>query len=157
MRGSVEDDDNDDIFWFLARAVVPSQGDLAVGTLVLHVLQTVHTEGQAEAGPEHGEADDQAEGPGHGAGLSSGGGGYVHLAAGALDPGWLGAELWHGDLDHLNYRLDWDSWLHKPSSSRLESVLVGRGQVLAWGRGLFLITVLLSPQSRHFDPLSSAR
>jgi len=103
--------------------VVPAQGDLAVRTLVLHILQTVQTEREAETRPEHGEAEDDAEGAGHGAGLAAGGGRDVHLAAGTLEPSGAGTQLWHGNLHHLHYRLH--SWLYKSSSvSSLDGVLV---------------------------------
>ena len=55
------------------------------------VLETVHTEGDTEAWPEHGEAEDQAEAPGHHAGLAAGAGGDLHLTARTLQPGGAGA------------------------------------------------------------------
>ena len=71
--------------------MVSAQRDLAVWTLVLHALQTVHAEGEAEAGPEHGEAEDEAEAPGHHAGLAAGAGCDLHLTARTLQPGGAGA------------------------------------------------------------------
>ena len=58
---------------------------------MLHALQTVHAEGEAEAGPEHGEAEDEAEAPGHHAGLAAGAGCDLHLTARTLQPGGAGA------------------------------------------------------------------
>merc|ERR1712018_70391 len=75
----------------LAGPVVPAQGDLAVGALVLHLLQAIQAEGHTEARPQHGEAQHQAQTPGHQAGLAAGAGRDLHLTAGALQPGWVGA------------------------------------------------------------------
>jgi len=67
---------------------------------VFDVLETVHTEGDTEAGPEHGEAEDQTEAPGHHAGLSAGPGGDVHLTAGTHQPGRARTELGHLNLKY---------------------------------------------------------
>ena len=64
------------------------------------VLQTVHTEGETEAGPEHGEAEDQAETPGHHAGLAGGPRGDLHLTARAHQAGGVGTELGHWNLKY---------------------------------------------------------
>ena len=58
---------------------------------MLHLLQAIHTEGHTEARPQHGEAQHQAQAPGHQARLAAGAGRDLHLTAGALQPGWVGA------------------------------------------------------------------
>jgi len=73
---------------------------------VLDVLETVHTEGDTEAGPEHGEAEDETEAPGHHAGLGAGPGGDVHLAAGTHQSGRVWTKLGHLNLkNHFYYNL----------------------------------------------------
>ena len=62
------------------------------------VLETVHTEGETEAGPEHGEAEDETEAPGHHAGLAAGPGGDLHLTAGAHQAGRAWTKLRHWNL-----------------------------------------------------------
>ena len=86
--------------FFLACFVVSAQDDLAVGTFVFDVLETVHTEGDTEAGPEHGEAEDQTEAPGHHAGLGGGAGGDLHLTTRTHQAGRLGTKLGHWNLKY---------------------------------------------------------
>ena len=69
------------------------------------VLETVHTEGDTEAGPEHGEAEDQTEAPGHHAGLGAGPSGDLHLAAGTYQPGRVRTKLGHLNLKYHHYNL----------------------------------------------------
>ena len=64
------------------------------------VLETVHTEGDTEAWPEHGEAEDQTEAPGHHAGLAAGPGGDLHLTAGTHQAGRVGTKLRHWNLNY---------------------------------------------------------
>jgi len=113
---------------FSAGILVFAEDDLAVWTLVFHVLQAVHTEGETEAGPEHGEAEDQTEAPGHHAGLAAGPRRDLALAARADQANRLGSQLWHLNLhnsdDGLDIGVDKSSGL-----SSLDGVLIGRRKV----------------------------
>ena len=82
----------------LAAISISSDYNFALRTSVLDILKTVHHAGQAEAGPEEGEAEDGAEGPGHQARGAGGVGCYVALTVWTLDSRWLRSQLWHGNL-----------------------------------------------------------
>ena len=41
----------------LDAALIASKGSITVGAAVLHILEAVDAEGDAEAGPQHGEAE----------------------------------------------------------------------------------------------------
>ena len=60
----------------LETTLVATKGRLTIGTSVFHILQAVHTEGNTEAGPEHGEAENTGDCPCHHTWLA--GGGRVH-------------------------------------------------------------------------------
>jgi len=55
-------------FGDLHASLISSKGGITVRAAVLHILETVDTEGNAEAGPEHGEAERARGRPGHYAG-----------------------------------------------------------------------------------------
>ena len=46
-------------------ALIVSKGSITIGAAVLHILEAVDAEGDAEAGPEHGEAEGARHRPGH--------------------------------------------------------------------------------------------
>merc|ERR1719232_1641311 len=56
-------------FVALEATFVSSKSHFAAWTFVSHRLETVHTEGDAGAGPEAEQAAGAAQDPGHGAGL----------------------------------------------------------------------------------------
>ena len=93
--------DNSEILAALppSDAPVPADGDLAGGAAVLHVLEAVHAEGHAEAGPQHREAEDGRDGPGHHAGLGADGGGDAGLAGRTGRLHRAGAEVRRLDVD----------------------------------------------------------
>merc|ERR1712165_686713 len=49
----------------LDAALIASKGSIAIGAAVLHILEAVDAERDAEAGPEHGEAEGARDRPGH--------------------------------------------------------------------------------------------
>ena len=55
--------DNTTFGEILHTALIASKGGITIWAAVLHILEAVDTEGDAEAGPEHGEAEDEAEAP----------------------------------------------------------------------------------------------
>jgi len=67
-----------------------------IGTTVLHILETVHTEWETEAGPQHGEAEDGRQAPGHQAGPATGAGGYIGLTIGTNCLHRVWAKVWGG-------------------------------------------------------------
>jgi len=91
----------------LSATVVPAQHHLAAGALVLHLLQAVHAEGDAEAGPQHGQAEDGAHPPCQHAG---GGGGLCRdalLAAGTDHPDSLAPQIYGWQLHHPHHLGRW--------------------------------------------------
>ena len=65
------------------------------------VLETVDHAGQAEAGPEEGEAEHSGQGPGHEARGAGGVCCYVLLTVGTSDSGGLRSKLRHCDLQTI--------------------------------------------------------
>ena len=65
---------------------------------MLHVLEAVHHEGDAEARPEPGEAEGGAEEPGHEAWFAGGRGRDSELTVRTLDGGRVGAKLGNWNL-----------------------------------------------------------
>jgi len=125
---------------------------------MFHVLQTVHTEGETEAGPEHGEAEDQAEAPGHHAGLAAGPRRDLALTARADQAGWLRTKLGHLNLHNSDDGVDRMSssnsmWVDKSSGlSMFDGVFIGWREV--WTGDIcfiLLLTFWSSPLSRHIS------
>ena len=57
--------DNKTFGEILHAALIPSKCSITIRAAVLHILEAVDTEGDAEAGPQHGEAERARDRPGH--------------------------------------------------------------------------------------------
>jgi len=91
---------------FLASLLVSAHHQFTSWTEMLHVLETVHHEGDTEAGPEPGEAEGGAQEPGHEPRLARGRGRDGGLAVGTLDVGRVRTKFRNWNLNNLDNSFD---------------------------------------------------
>ena len=141
-------------------ALVPSQDSFTAWTLVFYILETGDTEGGTEAWPQHGEAEDGTQPPGHHTGRGGGLCGDTHLTILTNHANSMTPQVWSWHLHYLDHRLhSWGvSWGVGSLWWRVGSFRVDKSScfvldcfVIGWRSILWIWHFLWLPVPGHFD------